>query len=351
VTSGHLVQPLPDFHKRHPLLSGGLALTALLALGRPGLAAEPDAATRSTARKVALDGVAALQRGDAEQAVQKLEKAYRLFRVPSVALWLARALAKRGLLVEASERYQEASRLEGQQGEAAVQAQARKDAAAELEALTPRLPTITVSVEGANSPDVKLSLDGVVIPSALAGEERPVNPGEHRVLGVLGEEELSETVTLAEGQKQSVTLRFTKPQSAATPLAAPPPSTRPTPTEPAEDSSRGTRRALSYVALGVGGAGLIVGGITGALVLRDKKEFDDNANCRDGECLRSEEDKVSSFRTLRTVSTVGFIAGGALAATGVVLLLTSGSSAEPGKDAVAMKLTVSPSSVALSGKF
>jgi hypothetical protein len=105
------------------------------------------------------------------------------------------------------------------------------------------------------------------------------------------------------------------------------------------------------VALGVGGAGLVVGGVTGALVLRDRKEFDQNENCRDGECLRSEADKVEGFRTLRTVSTVGFIAGGALAATGVVLLLTSGASDEPRKDSVALKLTLAPSSVALAGRF
>jgi hypothetical protein len=322
----------------------------VLAFGRPAFAAEDDAATRSAARKIALDGIAALQRGDAEQAMQKLEKAYRLLRVPSVALWSARALAKRGFLVEASERYQETSRLEGQQGEVAIQAQARKDAAAELEELMPRLPTITVSVEGANSAEVKLTLDGVELPSALSGEERPVNPGEHRVVGVAGAEEVSERVMLAEGQKQAVTLRFVKQQAAVAPAEALPPP-KPDETPAAVGSSRKTRRVLSYVALGIGGAGLVVGGITGALVLRDKKKFDENANCRDGMCLQSEADEVNAFRTLRTVSTVGFIAGGALAATGVVLLLTSGAPAEPGRDHAALRLTVSPSAVALSGRF
>jgi hypothetical protein len=320
------------------VLRWGLTLAVLLAFGRPAYAADGDAATRSAARKIALDSIAALQRGDAEQAMQKLEKAYRVLRVPSVAMWSARALAKRGFLAEASERYQEASRLEGQQGELAVQAQARKDAAAELEELTPRLPTITVSVEGASSAEVKLSLDGVVMPSALSGEERPVNPGAHRVVGVAGDEEVSETAMLAEGQKQSITLRFTKQQAAASPVGAAPP-TKPKETEAAaEGSPRGARRVLSYVALGVGGAGLVVGGVTGALVLRDRKEFDENENCRERECLRSEADKVEGFRTLRTVSTVGFIAGGALAATGVVLLLTSGASDEPRKDSVALRL-------------
>jgi hypothetical protein len=334
---------------RLSLLRWALSLFAFLAFGEPAFAADSDAATRSAARKVALDGIAALQRGDAEQATQKLEKAYRVLRVPSVALWSARALAKRGFLVEASERYQEASRLEAEQGEVAVQVQARKDAAAELDELTPRLPTLTVRVEGANGAEVKLTLDGVLMPAALAGEERPVNPGEHRVVGVAGEEEVSETVTAVEGQKQSITLRFSKQQAAGERPDAPPP-VEPKETE-ATDGSRKTRRALAYVALGVGGAGLVAGGITGALVLRQKKELDESENCRDGKCLRSEGDKVDAFRRLRTISTVGFIAGGALAATGVVLLLTSGAPAEPERDQATLKLTLSPSSVALSGTF
>jgi hypothetical protein len=67
--------------------------------------------------------------------------------------------------------------------------------------------------------------------------------------------------------------------------------------------------------------------------------------------LQSEANEVDRFRRFRTVSTVGFIAGGALAATGVVLLLTSGASTDPGKDQAALTLTLSPSSVALSGSF
>ena len=57
----------------------------------------------TAARKLAEDGVAALQNGDAATAVQKLEKAHNMLKAPSVALWSARALAKRGLLIEAAE--------------------------------------------------------------------------------------------------------------------------------------------------------------------------------------------------------------------------------------------------------
>jgi hypothetical protein len=62
--------------------------------------AEQDAATRAAARKLAEDGVAALQSGDAKGAAQKLDKAFRMLLVPSVGLWSGRALIKQGLLVE-----------------------------------------------------------------------------------------------------------------------------------------------------------------------------------------------------------------------------------------------------------
>jgi hypothetical protein len=85
---------------------------AALALTHTAVAADDeDAATRSSARKVAMVGVAALQQGNADVAAEKLEKAFQILRVPSVGLWLARALRKRGQLVEASEHYLEASRL------------------------------------------------------------------------------------------------------------------------------------------------------------------------------------------------------------------------------------------------
>lgn len=50
---------------------------------------EQDAATRAAARKLAEDGVAALQSGDAKGAAQKLHKAFRMLLVPSVGLWSA----------------------------------------------------------------------------------------------------------------------------------------------------------------------------------------------------------------------------------------------------------------------
>ena len=61
---------------------------------------------------------------------------------------------------------------------------------------------------------------------------------------------------------------------------------------------------------------------------------------------------MNSLRTLRTVSTIGFIAGGALAATGVVLLLTSSGGSQTGqRPSTTLALGVTPSGLRLRGSF
>jgi uncharacterized protein HemY len=96
-----------------------LLVLAVLALAAPALGQATDDATRSAARTLGYQGVDAYQAGDYAAAVVKLERAYAAVKVPTVGLWLARALAKTGRLVEASERYAEVMRLavtEGQVG-------------------------------------------------------------------------------------------------------------------------------------------------------------------------------------------------------------------------------------------
>jgi hypothetical protein len=79
---------------------------------------------------------------------------------------------------------------------------------------------------------------------------------------------------------------------------------------------------------------------------------DDTEHCRDDRCLYAVEDDVSSLRTFRTVSTVGFIAGGVLAATGVVLLWTQPSPRSTGQRAPStLALSMGPAAVQVRGSF
>jgi hypothetical protein len=320
----------------------------MLMLGATTAHAEEDAATRAAARKLAEDGVAALQNGDAATAVQKLEKAHNMLKAPSVALWSARALLKRGLLVEAAERLREASRLPVS-GDAGVQEQAKRDAEKELGELSPRIPSLVIAISGAGEAPVTVTLDGAPIPSDLLGEERPVNPGLHRLVAKRGADERSLDVTVTEGERKPLSIDFGSAGAAPTaaPTAAPD-----TGVSKAGASSGAGNKTLAFVALGAGAAGLLVGGVTGGLALGKKNKLDDNDACLDGRCTYAVESDVQSLRTFRTVSTIGFIAGGVLAATGVVLLVTSGGSERQGAAARPhVALAVGPGNLQLAGSF
>ena len=101
------------------------------------------------------------------------------------------------------------------------------------------------------------------------------------------------------------------------------------------------------VALGVGGAGLVLGAVTGGLAIGKHGTLE--AACGDGHCPASQQGTVDSYHLIGTLSTVGFILGGVGAATGVVVLLTA-PRAQPAK---AAKLTpvIGPGYLGAEGKF
>jgi hypothetical protein len=327
----------------------------------PALAEDVDPGTRSAARALATDGVLAFQKGDNDVASNKLERAYSLLRAPSIGLWSARALAKSGKLVEAAERYLETTRLSGFKGEVQVQKAAQADAEKELAQLSPRIPSLIVQVPGADTSTLVVTLDGVGLQAALLGEKRPVNPGEHRVEAKLGDRHAERSLTLAEGQQSTVTLnlgatRGTKSSSTKSPplsAGAEPSTAAPIQTPPDGGPESSTRRTLGYVALSVGGAGLLVGGISGVLALGKRSEVDKSALCPDSHCPRSMQGTVNSLNSFRTVSTIGFIAGGAFAAAGLALELTAGASEGAAIEAHSARLTLhlTPSSIAVLGNF
>ena len=318
---------------------GALPVLLATALYAFPLAAQPDEATRTAARALGTAGVDAYQAGDYPGANDKLEKAYGLLQVPTLGLWSGRTLVKLGKWVEATDRFLEVASLQVPAGEYAVQKQAQADAKDELKALSTRIPLVTVKVEGAALADVGVVIDGQPVASSLLTAGRLVNPGKHLIEGRRGSDQASTEVTVAEGDRATAVLKFTPAPAPAT-LPPPPPAAPPRP--PVDSSS--AQRTWGWVTLAVGGAGLAVGGITGGLALGKKGSLEDNPNCVDTRCASSEQDQVDSYNSLNTVSTIGFIGGGVLAATGVVLLLTAPNTSRT-------QAFVGPQSVGLRGQF
>ena len=322
-------------------LALSLAACAALCLATPAYAQQADESTRTAARALGTAGVEAYQAGDYPMATDKLEKAYGILRVPSLGLWSARALVQNGKWVEALDRYLEVASLQVPTGEYAVQNQAQADAEVDVAALRPRIPVIVVGTEGAAVAETEISIDGKAVPSTLAAEGRLVNPGKHVIEGKHAGTPARVELEVKEGQRERAVLRFA---AAAAPAAVP--------LEPAAVSADAgapsdgkTQRTLGWTAVGVGGVGLAVGTVFGIMALGKKSQIDGNPDCVENRCAPSQADKVDSYNTARTVSSVGLIAGGVLAGVGVLLLVTAPSG---GARAEAW---VSPNAAGLRGTF
>jgi hypothetical protein len=320
-----------------------LALLALVSLG-PGLAEAqdgPSAADRATARRLATEGQIALKKGDWDTAADRFERANDLLAAPTFLVRLARARAGQGRLVEAYEIYRKIIR----EGVAPDQPDAFKRALAEakqeVKGVEPRLAWVSVSVVGANPNVVEVQLNNAVIPSAALGAQRPVDPGTlHARATADGYQTAEAEVQLAEGEHlPAIELRMVAQPKAETTIAVRD-SSGPVMTDNGGEPAFISQSTLGYVALGLGGAGLAVGSITGIIAIG--KHSDLEALCEEPDVTpchiydpdgTKHDEAVQTKHELEkysTAATVGFIAGGALAATGLILLITAPD--DPGKE-------------------
>jgi hypothetical protein len=267
-------------------------------------------------------------------------------RVPSLGLWAARALAKQGKLLEAADRYAEVTRLEISKGDEEVQRKAQADAETELESTRTLLPTVTILIDGPRSAELLLRVDGVEVSSQLVGEATPLNPGKHQVEVKTAGKLRSRKFTLALGEKRELKFKASEQPNNSVDASEPEPPVTPTagPASSSTNETQHTRRTLGWVSMGVGAAGLVAGGVTGALVLAKRDSLD--ATCRDGHCPTSQVSDVDNYNTLRTISTTTFVVGGVFAAAGIVLVLS-----QPQAEKPQMALRLGPTSAHLELRF
>jgi hypothetical protein len=204
------------------------------------------------------------------------------------------------------------------------------DAQRELAAISPRVPGVVISVKGPAG--AKVTLDGVEVPGAALGVKRPVDPGPHAVRVVAPGFLTSDVnVSVAEGKVESVTVELKVDPNPAAAAAPPRPAGQASAAGPDQGgSSSSLQKTLGLVGIGVGGAGLVMGAVTGGLALA--KHGDIAGSCADGVCPAKQKanllPKIDSYKTLGTLSTAGFVAGGVLAVAGIVTLVTAPKSAQ-----------------------
>lgn len=322
----------------------------------PRVHAQADDATRAAARSLGEEGIRAFRAGDYATADAKLDRAYRLFSTPTLGLWGARARVKLGHWVEAAERFRDAVRTSEAVGNSAAQKEAQREAAKELEALSPLIPALTIQIENATPDEVAITIDGGAVASGLIGVPRPTNPGAHRIVAIRGSERREVVVSLQEKSQENLLLSFRnvlahKPATAAPVEEAPAaasagagpfgesaqPAAAVAPA-PERGSGSNALKPIAIVVMSLGVASLATGGVT-ALLANGKLDRCPNHQCE------SQEVK-NSYDTLKTISTISIYTGAALAVAGLVTFLLA-----PGEDQEAVSWGVSPTGVAFSGNF
>jgi hypothetical protein len=122
------------------------------------------------------------------------------------------------------------------------------------------------------------------------------------------------------------------------------------PIAPPEDKPKPRSNALAFVALGVGGAALAFGGVTGVLALGKRSDLEKICS-GDDRCPSSASGDLDAYRRLGLMSGIGLGVGVAAAATGVTLLLTRPKAAPSAAAAPEIRPFIGLLGVGATGRF
>ncbi|KYG02810.1 hypothetical protein BE21_54305 [Sorangium cellulosum] len=321
-----------------------LAVCSLVALSAPA-AAQNIAIAEALFEK----GLADMQAGRYETGCKALAESERLDPQPGTLFTLAACEAEWGRIATAVTRFGEYLARVAQMTPAQVarQGERPKLARQRREELAPRVPKLALSLPPGAPAGTVVRRDGDALGDIQLGIALPVDPGEHRVsIQAPGGPLQEQRITIAAGETKELTLELKEtpaPAASAPPPASPQPAApelvpAPASAGPDRPAGPGGRRTAMYVASGLGAAGLVLGGVTGALVLGKKGTIDEH--CGSGiqtadpkACDTTGSDAGISAITLASVSTIGFAVGLAGLGTAAVLYLTEAKPTTPAASA------------------
>jgi len=329
-----------------------VALSAAFLVLDPSPARAQTDEQRAAARSLATEGATAFSEGRFKEAVDLFARAETLVHAPPHLLFQARAHERLGQLVRAREAYLKIIKetLPSTAPKAFKDAQAA--ATTEVQGIEPRIASLTVRVEGAETAsDLAVIVNGAPLPSVLIGVAQPIDPGTYRIeAGATGLRAPSEPVTLIEGEKKAVVLKLEAapgaapliaPVAAAGAAAPPPAGATPAPADSVKSSPESDRgdassggsglRIGSYIAFGVGALGVVGGTVFTLQSTSKRKDADEKfatcggaTGCTNGNPLSAEVEELDrDADSMQTLGIVGFAIGGVGIAAGVTLFVLS----------------------------
>jgi serine/threonine-protein kinase len=290
-------------------------------------------------------GRTAMEQGDYATGCPKLKESYRLDPATGALYALALCHERQGLLASAWVEFMEvAARANAERN--AEREQSARDRARALE---PRLSYLTVEVDPAMRSVTGLSVEqnGVELGPAAWGTPIPIDPGRHVFrVAAPGFEPWATSVTIGEKPERKV-VEIPELESAPTP---PGEAGQPQP-KPASGNGGFVFTPLRVAGIAAGSAGLASFGVaafTAVRALNGKSEYE--RLCEDDRCptIESERERAAAAAAA-DISTLGVIAGGVLASTGVILFLLG--SPHDTAESPALKADLSPQAVRLTASF
>jgi hypothetical protein len=222
--------------------------------------------------------------------------------------------------------------------------------AAQVSAVIPMVVFDVTDASGNLVTVASVTMDRLPLAERLDGSPLAVDPGEHVLsFSAPGQPTLEKRFVFEEGvigRHESVVLgaAATLPASVAI---------EPQPTATRSSSGLGTRKLAGLAVGGVGVAGVAVGSIFGIMTFASWSAA--GSACGSGgtsHCSRASAATVTSdhsaAETDGTISTVAFVAGGALLATGVALFVTGASHEHTGRPTAVLAPAVGPGQAGLS---
>jgi len=314
---------------------------------------------KAAARALATQGAKALQENKYAETIDLVTRAEALFHAPPHLLMIGRAQVGLGRLVAARENFLKITREQLSSTAPPAFKQAQVDAKSDLDAIEPRIGSLRISLVGAGAAStgkVTVKMDDQPVSAALIGVHRPVDPGKHTVTAfVVGRGPVSQEVSLNDGEKKEIELSVEVPVSLVDEekkFETPPPKNPPPP------AGTNPLRIIGIAGMGVGVAGLVVGGVF--LGLKSSKQTEaneafDTCKVNAGGCTIPEQKAIGALdqaaATRGTIGIAGLVGGGVIAAGGVVLFILGGKkpAAKPASSFVMPY--VAPNSAGVFGAF
>jgi hypothetical protein len=287
------------------------------------LAAQNARAQSATAEALFQEGKALMKAKQYDQACPKLEESYRQDPATGALLALAMCHEKQNKLAAAWAEYIDVASRSKQEGRKDRADSARKSA----DALFPRLSQLTVKVDSENATvqGLEVRRDGVVVGQGAWGTAVPVDPGQHKIeVSAPGRESWSTVVAVGpEGDRRTVEIPLLKAAVAPAKVTAPADggsASQPAVASASNANGMSTLQIVGLATAGVGVVGLGLGTYFGISALKGKS--DTNDACPNETCIDpASYDKRHSAVASGNISTIAFVAGGVLAATGTTLFI------------------------------